>query len=122
MKETEFLCENCNARVAKNAKMCRKCGKFFHAVRCPKCGAVGNVEYFEGGCPECGYFPSSNPAKTNEENRALLSYKKASFLLNLIKRVRLEEAAKDEALPKWVYVVLFFLLSAVFSCAAFRLF
>lgn len=122
MKETEFLCENCKARVAKDAKMCRKCGKFFHAVRCPKCGAVGNVEYFERGCPECGYFPSANIEKNHQKKEKNLSYKKAYFLLNLIKRVRLEESAREEALPKWVYVVLFFLFSAVFSCAAFRLF
>ena len=46
--KAKFFCQNCNSEVAANAKFCPKCGKFFAAVRCPKCGHTGTVKDFNG--------------------------------------------------------------------------
>jgi hypothetical protein len=51
----KYFCENCQAEVAPNARFCPKCGKFFAAVRCPKCGHTGDVKDFIHGCTVCGY-------------------------------------------------------------------
>ena len=50
-KKAKFFCENCGAEVPENAKVCKKCGKFFISVRCPGCGKTGNSKDFEKGCP-----------------------------------------------------------------------
>ena len=36
----KFFCESCGAEVPRNARFCKKCGRFFASVRCPNCGGV----------------------------------------------------------------------------------
>lgn len=55
MKRSRFYCENCAAEVKANAKVCPSCGRFFSAVRCPKCSFTGEARLFVFGCPSCGY-------------------------------------------------------------------
>ncbi|MDA8411931.1 MAG: zinc ribbon domain-containing protein [Treponema sp.] len=60
MKTPRYFCEHCGAEVKANARICPKCGRFFSAVKCPKCGFVGESEDFRAGCPVCGYALGSN--------------------------------------------------------------
>ncbi|MDR1287449.1 MAG: zinc ribbon domain-containing protein [Treponema sp.] len=55
MKSPKFFCEHCGAEVARSAKACPRCGRFFASVRCPACGYTGAESLFRGGCPSCGY-------------------------------------------------------------------
>ena len=55
MAKSKFFCENCGAEVKHNAKVCPYCGRFFSAVRCPRCGFTGDASMFRAGCPNCGY-------------------------------------------------------------------
>jgi len=41
--------------VGRNAHSCPECGRFFSAVRCPRCGFSGPAGKFASGCPVCGY-------------------------------------------------------------------
>ena len=61
-KRPRFYCESCGAEVAKDARICPYCGKFFSSVKCPKCGHAGRPDDFSFGCPVCGYAVSANPA------------------------------------------------------------
>ncbi|GHT49416.1 hypothetical protein FACS1894102_4090 [Spirochaetia bacterium] len=54
-KKPKFYCDACGAEVGASATRCTRCGKFFSAVRCPKCFWVGEQEDFKNGCPSCGY-------------------------------------------------------------------
>ncbi|MDR0601379.1 MAG: zinc ribbon domain-containing protein [Treponema sp.] len=55
LKSPRFFCEHCGAEVARDAKACPRCGRFFASVRCPACGYAGAESRFAGGCPVCGY-------------------------------------------------------------------
>ncbi len=55
MKRSRYYCENCGKEVKANAKVCPSCGRFFSAVRCPKCSFTGEARLFAFGCPSCGY-------------------------------------------------------------------
>lgn len=55
MKRSRFYCENCAAEVSARAKVCPSCGRFFSAVRCPRCGFTEEARLFLYGCPSCGY-------------------------------------------------------------------
>ncbi|MBN2874722.1 MAG: zinc ribbon domain-containing protein [Spirochaetales bacterium] len=50
-----FFCEHCGAEVGRDDKACPVCGRFFSAVRCPRCGFSGPASRFSDGCPVCGY-------------------------------------------------------------------
>ncbi len=41
--------------MGKDARSCPECGRFFSAVRCPRCGYSGSAAKFAAGCPVCGY-------------------------------------------------------------------
>ena len=58
-KQAKFYCENCSEEVKQNDKFCKKCGRFFSNVRCPKCGKIGSSNSFSNGCPSCGYGDKS---------------------------------------------------------------
>jgi hypothetical protein len=63
MKRPRFYCESCGVEVAKDARVCPRCGRFFSSVKCPKCEHVGKADDFAFGCPVCGYaLGSANPA------------------------------------------------------------
>ncbi|PKL26377.1 MAG: hypothetical protein CVV47_00135 [Spirochaetae bacterium HGW-Spirochaetae-3] len=71
-KAPRFFCEHCGAEVGKDERSCPECGRFFSAVRCPRCGFSGAAGKFSAGCPVCGYslppgdagyeLPRSRPA------------------------------------------------------------
>ncbi|AFG37743.1 zinc ribbon domain-containing protein [Spirochaeta africana] len=54
-KHPKFFCENCGTDVPASAMMCPVCGRFFAAVRCPRCSYSGRQAEFKNGCPRCGY-------------------------------------------------------------------
>ena len=111
-KKAKFFCENCGSEVPENAKFCKNCGKFFSAVRCPKCGyAVSND------------FVSNENSKTEANATALAS------IFNSIsknKKNTFEQKSKtafqktETSLPLWIYLVttalLFTMIFAVYSC------
>ncbi|MFP4644862.1 MAG: hypothetical protein ACLFM0_10945 [Spirochaetales bacterium] len=51
-----FFCENCHTEVRAKDKVCPSCGRFFGAVRCPRCSFTGEAKLFREGCPSCGYL------------------------------------------------------------------
>ena len=61
-KRPRYFCENCGAEVAKDAKVCPHCGRFFSSVKCPRCSYVGKADDFTFGCPLCGSTEAANPA------------------------------------------------------------
>lgn len=62
MRLPRYYCEHCGAEVAKDAKICRRCGHFFTSVKCPRCGYVGKADDFALGCPSCGSVEAARPA------------------------------------------------------------
>ena len=54
-KAPRFFCEHCGAEVGRDERACPECGRFFSAVRCPRCGFSGSAGKFADGCPVCGY-------------------------------------------------------------------
>ena len=90
-RTAKFFCENCGAEVARNAKLCRHCGRFFSSVRCPQCGKTGTPEEFSKGCPDCGYTVESSP---KDERRLSKKEKKAPTSHNVKSGENLSTIAK----------------------------
>ena len=113
-KEAKFFCENCGEEVAQNARFCKKCGRFFSSVRCPKCGKVGSAHAFSKGCPQCGY--AEKPAKSSAKNSASLNpaFSKNHFFLHKPKSGTSNSTYKkhynSSGLPVWIYGITFGLL------------
>lgn len=129
-KEAKFFCESCGAEVAKNARVCSTCGKFFSSVRCPKCGRTGSNEDFSNGCPTCGY--AVNPDSLGRSN-SNIKYKnnlsslkgrkssaKSSIFFSANKKRAPGRTNTDSSLPLWVYLVSLFVLGTLiiilYSC------
>jgi ABC-type uncharacterized transport system involved in gliding motility auxiliary subunit len=49
----KFYCRACGRQVSYEAESCPYCGRFFTAVKCPKCGFSGEDVLFIEGCPKC---------------------------------------------------------------------
>lgn len=121
-KEAKFFCENCGSEVPENAKLCKKCGKFFISVRCPSCGYTGTSKEFKQGCPQCGYAMGKNKFQaftTTERAKAL-----SMIFSDAGKKAGKEKAVKQsESLPLWIYAFTFSLLCLVvfgiYSCMKF---
>jgi len=91
-KKPKFFCDNCGAEVDRDLKACPQCGRFFAAVRCPKCGFSGEEKMFSSGCPSCGY--SAPPSgKAHKTGRGGQREKKAK-----------EPLVMAGPLPLWVYI------------------
>lgn len=115
-KEAKFFCENCGEEVAQNARFCKKCGRFFSSVRCPKCGKVGSAHAFSKGCPQCGY--AEKPTKTSSKNGSsgfssqgpakghFYFHKPGSGSANSTSR----KNYNSSSLPFWIYGITFSLL------------
>lgn len=108
-KKTKFFCENCGSEVPENARMCKKCGKFFISVRCPKCGATGTNDDFASGCPKCGYAMKGTNASPlsiiHSESSADNKSKHDIFLgKNRKSHSYSEKTSKETSLPLWVYI------------------
>lgn len=119
-KKAKFFCENCGAEVPENAKLCKKCGKFFISVRCPSCGRTGTSKEFKKGCPSCGYAAGKtaipDSGKTYNNSVALSQIfghagKKYSGGRKTI---------HETSLPAWIYILTFGMLLGVmigiYSC------
>lgn len=113
-KEAKFFCENCGEEVAQNARFCKKCGRFFSSVRCPKCGKVGSAHAFSKGCPQCGYAekPSGKSKEKQSENEN--SNLKNHFYFHKPKNAFIDSSKKKNysgsSLPVWIYGITFSLL------------
>jgi len=124
-KKAKFFCENCGSEVPENARLCKKCGKFFISVRCPNCGKTGNSSDFKNGCPSCGYAVASGPKRYDHAAQTLtLPAIKAHFLSNLKNNTMTRSAAHrhficNDALPAWIYIVTTLIFFCVVSCAYF---
>lgn len=101
-QNAKFFCENCGSEVPQNAKMCKKCGRFFASVRCPKCGETGDANIFKKGCPACGYAMSGKSASfQNKKNKTIFS------LSNKFKNTSSyskEKKSYEDSLPAWMYI------------------
>jgi predicted RNA-binding Zn-ribbon protein involved in translation (DUF1610 family) len=98
-KGPRFFCDNCGAEVGAGIDRCPGCGRYFSAIRCPKCGFSGDESAFRGGCPSCGY---------------------SSKALSRIKK-RPRGAAKGAAGETWLYLVATALFLLVLSLFIFKL-
>ena len=115
-KKAKFFCENCGAEVPENAKVCKKCGKFFISVRCPSCGKTGKSKDFEKGCPFCGYAVDSaqNYSLHGAQKHIIGSLK--NYFAGLgkfsVSRINTKNYAHDDSLPIWIYII-----TALMFCA-----
>lgn len=118
-KKAKFFCENCGAEVPKDAKMCRHCGRFFSSVRCPQCGENGSPEKFSNGCPVCGYSTGNISKKSSSslfKNKKASKTSKKALLSAIDERyesingVPQRQDNGDEALPWWLYLIIFSIL------------
>jgi hypothetical protein len=70
MKKHLFFCEHCGTPVPIRAKTCPHCGRYFNAVKCPRCSFVGSPGLFEDGCPQCGYLSDNkDTGSSRADNR-----------------------------------------------------
>ncbi len=97
MKQRKYYCENCRTRVKEDDVVCPKCGRYFSAVKCPRCAYSGEAEQFASGCPQCGYLAPNFPL-TGSGGRA-----GSSSMSNRPRR-------RNRPLPLWVYNSLSILL------------
>lgn len=112
----KFFCESCGAEVPRNARFCKKCGRFFASVRCPNCGATGSPDKFKKGCPECGYTVENGAPAKAEKNRVSRKTKKGFLSAIRGKSGAFGGAEKaDDALPAWVYVLSVLALLVIFG-------
>jgi predicted amidophosphoribosyltransferase len=88
MTAAKFYCEYCGAEVSKNAKICKKCGRFFASVKCPQCGKTGSAAAFANGCPGCGYAAGKNAPKDAARSKD----------------------RRGDPLPTWLYLLCAFVL------------
>lgn len=103
METPKFFCENCGKEVKRNARFCPHCGRIFASVRCPSCNFFGTSSQFANGCPKCGY--AFHPTK--EKKQADTS-----------KKTKVK--AYDDALPKWVYALVFGIVLIVIIAVLFH--
>lgn len=113
-KEAKFFCECCGAEVPRNSKFCPTCGKFFAAVRCPKCGRTGSNDDFKNGCPTCGYAVNPTtmgnrrsgniflPTGTGSSN---IKYKNTSQIWSTKNRSSTKFHYVESSLPIWIYAI-----------------
>lgn len=111
-KQAKFFCENCGEEVPQNARFCKKCGRFFSAVRCPACGKVGSSHAFVNGCPACGYAEKSKTSKTKVSSEKP-SDSKGHFYFHKNHSVNSSgtygnrKVSGPNSLPGWIYGVTF---------------
>lgn len=115
-KDAKFFCENCGAEVPENAKMCKKCGKFFISVRCPSCGHTGTSSEFKSGCPNCGYAMKGGYAGAEISDKAKALAGLFSGAGNEACRKKIGQSS--DSLPAWIYAV----TAVLFACVMFGIY
>lgn len=118
--KAKFFCENCGSEVPEDAKVCKKCGKFFISVRCPQCGMTGSNKDFEKGCPGCGYAVPNHKSK-NVKYKPVPSRKTGSAPFSISSYVDSSyKQRQDSPLPIWIYIfvsiVFLIFCFAFYSC------
>ncbi len=108
-KKAKFFCEGCGNEVAANAKFCPKCGRFFAAVRCPKCGHIGTVRDFASGCPSCHYAFSTEELYGTSSGAGTLDGRKHKLSAKSKKSIKLafkkhEHNGISDAVPAWLFI------------------
>ena len=110
-KQAKFFCENCGEEVLQNARFCKKCGRFFSAVRCPKCGKVGSAHAFTNGCPKCGYAEKGQMASVSSKDSKDFGPKKNHFYFHRRSAVSSsvnsfsKKKYSPSSLPVWIYAI-----------------
>lgn len=94
-KKPKFFCDFCGNEVKQNDISCKRCGKFFSAVRCPQCGKTGTADIFANGCPICGYA-----FKPGEQNAAAAKKGERHYVQLPGKKTEVT----SDPLPVWIYV------------------
>lgn len=79
--KTSFYCDNCGSLVAANASNCPTCGRYFSAVKCPKCEYTGALREFTEGCPVCGYMTTTQAENQEEQKPKQPKKRKPRFVL-----------------------------------------
>ena len=112
-KKAKYFCENCGAEVSANARFCPNCGKFFAAVRCPRCTYTGTIRDFKSGCPKCHYAMTKDELYGTQNQEASLDGRKHKLSRkskNLIKKSfsiyrnkNKKNIASDS--PTWVLII-----------------
>lgn len=112
-KEAKFFCECCGSEVPRNSKVCPTCGKFFAAVRCPKCGRTGTNDDFKAGCPTCGY--AVNPDSVNKRGSGIflpnnnsvsnIKYRTTSQIWATNNKTSKKFHYVESSLPIWIYAI-----------------
>lgn len=120
-QSAKFFCENCGSEVPQNARVCKRCGKFFSSVRCPACGTTGSPGKFSSGCPTCGYAVGQGQrtgAPVQKETKASRKSKRA--LLNAIDSrnpgMILRKKGGDGSLPVWSFFAILGILALFVFC------
>ncbi|MCK9169187.1 MAG: zinc ribbon domain-containing protein [Treponema sp.] len=123
----KFFCENCGAEVPENARICKRCGRFFSSVRCPKCGTSGPASMFEKGCPHCGYAMNNIQTisyiehnSNRKKNISLSKKKKIRRIMRTYMNKKSSMSQNDNSLPIWIYIItatiLALIIAAIYSC------
>ena len=124
-KSAKYYCENCGEEVAANARFCPHCGRFFSAVRCPKCGYMGAVTAFKDGCPKCHYamtpddiFGTStnlSESKKNDKSNKQQRKKKKE------KKIKHNSDVRNDDVPVWLYIVSLIVLFVIIGTVLARM-
>jgi len=67
--KARFFCDNCGREVKAGAARCSGCGRFFSAVKCPRCAFQGDATLFANGCPACGYLFDSEGRVSRQKKK-----------------------------------------------------
>lgn len=113
MKRSRFLCENCGVEVKPNARICKSCGRFFSAVRCPRCLYTDEAGVFVYGCPKCGYA-GSDEALSVGSAAGLTGWEVLGDAEETGARHRPRRFFGGPEIPGWVYYLAAGILTAVF--------
>ncbi|MBR5934431.1 MAG: zinc ribbon domain-containing protein [Treponema sp.] len=123
-KQAKFFCENCGEEVAQNARFCKKCGRFFSAVRCPNCGKVGSAHSFTNGCPKCGYAEKgqmSSGGKKSDSSEKNYPVKNHFYFHRRFTSGIVTKKSSGSSLPVWIYFItvalLVFMIFLFFKCS-----
>ncbi len=107
LDDVKFFCENCGKEVKRNASICPHCGRLFASVKCPACNYAGSASQFSNGCPRCGYALHSSLPKTKDDKRKR-------------KTPKSKRGSYDEALPIWLYALVFCIFIVVVLIVLFH--
>lgn len=123
-KSAKYFCENCGEEVAKNARFCPHCGRFFSAVRCPQCGHMGAVTVFKNGCPKCHYamtpqdiYGTPQATPSTKQNKSKVTPKKSKSK----SASRKSNYSHNDDVPIWLYVVSLIALFVIIGIAFIKM-